>query len=42
MADTLIRPTRRIARGEARQLGRLAWFVFVDGRLAWQTNVPRR
>ena len=41
MADTLNRPTRRITRDEAQQLGRLAWFVFVDGRMAWETNVAR-
>ena len=27
-----------ITKEEADKLGRLAWFVFVDGKIQWRTN----
>lgn len=30
---------RIITKEEADRLGSLAWFVFIDGRIQWRTNV---
>ena len=29
---------RTITKEEADKLGRLAWFVWVDGKIVWRTN----
>jgi len=34
--------TRTITREEATRLGRLAWFIFVNGNIVWQTNVSAK
>lgn len=31
---------RTITREEANRLGHMAWFVWVDGRIVYHTNVP--